>query len=149
MVISTRLKAIWQNYESRNTIVLKLFSKSSFFTKIKLKRPLFRGSRFKIYFRLECRRNQGSRPNFHGILFSKDCIFIKPDYFVTYHSMITCLSNKNKQFTSKHGCKKHRHEHWLIRTKIRLETTIITCSKISLFAIFYEFNKQNMLANNN
>ena len=64
--------------------------------KINLKKSLSRDSRFKIYFRLECRKNQGSRQNFHGIPFSKDRILIKPDHFVTYHLMITCLSIKQK-----------------------------------------------------
>ena len=39
--------------------------------KINLKKPLSRGSRFKIYFRLERRGNYGSRQNFHEIPFSK------------------------------------------------------------------------------
>ena len=39
--------------------------------KINLKKPLSRGSRFKIYFRLERRENYGSRQNFHEIPFSK------------------------------------------------------------------------------
>ena len=39
--------------------------------KINLKKPLSRGNRFKIYFRLECRGNYGSRQNFHEIPFSK------------------------------------------------------------------------------
>ena len=62
--------------------------------------------------------------------------------------MITCLSNKDKQFTFKHGCKRHGHEHWLIRTKMWNETTNRTCNGLSLFSIFYEFNKQNKLAGN-
>ena len=41
------------------------------YKKINLKKLLSRGSRFKIYFRLERRGNRGSRLNFHGILFSK------------------------------------------------------------------------------
>ena len=57
--------------------------------RINLKRPLSRGSRFKIYFRLECRGYRGTRQNFHEIYFSKDRILIKSDHFVTYHSMIT------------------------------------------------------------
>ena len=55
----------------KNTHVPRLFSKPSYFTKITLKKPLSRGSRFKIHFRLECRGNRGSRLNFHGIPFSK------------------------------------------------------------------------------
>ena len=53
--------------------------------KINLKRPISRDSRFKIYLFLECRRNRGSRQNFHEIIFSKDRILIKPDHIVTYH----------------------------------------------------------------
>ena len=40
--------------------------------KINLKKPLSRGSRFKIYLRLECRENRGLRQNFNGVSFSKD-----------------------------------------------------------------------------
>ena len=68
-----------------------LFDKLSLFTKNK--EPLSRGSRFKIYFRLECRRNQGSRQNFHGIPFFKDRVLINPDHYVTlqiHHH--TCFS---------------------------------------------------------
>ena len=57
--------------KNKNTYVSELFDKSSYLTKITLKKPLSRGSRFKIYFRLEHRRNRGSRHNFHEIPFSK------------------------------------------------------------------------------
>ena len=53
--------------------------------KINLKRPLSRGSRFKIYFRLEYRGNRGLRQNFHGIPFSKNRILIK---FETFHIIL-------------------------------------------------------------
>ena len=39
--------------DSKNTYVPGLLNKSSYLTKITLKKPLSRGSRFKIYFRLE------------------------------------------------------------------------------------------------
>ena len=55
----------------KNTHVPELFDKPSYLTKITLKKPLSRGSRFKIYFRLERRGNYGSRQNFHEIPFSK------------------------------------------------------------------------------
>ena len=55
----------------KNTYVPGLFDKPSYLTKITLKKPLSRGSRFKIYFRLERRGNRESRLNFHGIPFSK------------------------------------------------------------------------------
>ena len=54
-----------------NTYVPDLFSKPPYFTKIILKKPLSTDSRFKIYFRLKCQGNRGSRYNFHEILFSK------------------------------------------------------------------------------
>ena len=74
--------------------------------KINLKTSLSRGSHFKIYLRLEYRGNRGSRQNFHGILFSKDRILINSDNFISYHTMITCLS-KEQQSKSKHGCQRH------------------------------------------
>ena len=55
----------------KSTHVSELFDKPSYLTKITLKKPLSRGSRFKIYFRLERRENRGSRLNFHEIPFSK------------------------------------------------------------------------------
>ena len=51
--------------------------------RINLKRPLSRGSRFKIYFRLECRGNRGSRQNFHEIPLSKDRILINSNHYAT------------------------------------------------------------------
>ena len=57
--------------KNKNTYVPELSDKSSYLTKIILKKPLSRGSRFKIYFRLERRGNYGSRQNFHEIPFSK------------------------------------------------------------------------------
>ena len=55
----------------KNTYVPGLFGKLSYLTKITLKKPLSRGSCFKIYFRLERRGNRGSRLDFHEIPFSK------------------------------------------------------------------------------
>ena len=60
-----------QNYESSDMYETGLFGKLSHLTKITLKKPLSRGSRFKIYFCSERRGNRGSRLNFHGIPFSK------------------------------------------------------------------------------
>ena len=57
--------------KQKNMYVPRLFGKLSYLTKINLKKPLSRGSRFKIYFRLERRGNHGSRQNFHEISFSK------------------------------------------------------------------------------
>ena len=55
----------------KNTHVPRLFDTLSYLIKITLKKPLSRGSRFKIYFRLEHQGNRGSRLNFHEIPFSK------------------------------------------------------------------------------
>ena len=57
--------------ETENTYVPELFSKPSYLTKINLKKPLSKGSRFKIYFHLEYWGNYGSRQKFHEIPFSK------------------------------------------------------------------------------
>ena len=54
-----------------NTYISGLFDKLSSFTKNKLKEPLSRGSRFKIYFRLESRGNRGSPKIFTKFLFPK------------------------------------------------------------------------------
>ena len=59
---------------NKNMYVPGLFDKPSLFTKITLKKPLSRGSRFKIYFRSERRGNRGSRLNFHGIPFRRPYI---------------------------------------------------------------------------
>ena len=64
-------KKITTKLEIKNTCVPRLFDKLPYLTKVTLEKPLSRGSRFKIYFRLECRGNRGSRHNFHGIPFSK------------------------------------------------------------------------------
>ena len=93
MTMPIRPKKLRQIGNQENTYVSRLFDKPSLFTKINLKRPLSRGSRFKIYFHLECQGNRGSRQNFHEILFLKDRILINPDHFVTYYLIITCLSN--------------------------------------------------------
>ena len=58
-------------FKTKNTYVPGLFGKPSHLTKITLKKPLSRGSRFKIYFHLERRENRGSRLNFHEIPFSE------------------------------------------------------------------------------
>ena len=55
---------------------------------INLKKPLSRGSLFKIYFCLECRENQGSRQNFHGIPFSKDRLLINLNHYVMIQKLL-------------------------------------------------------------
>ena len=64
-------KELRQKSKIKNTYVPGLFGKPSYLTKIILKKPLSRGSRFKIYFHSERRGNRGSRLNFHGIPFPK------------------------------------------------------------------------------
>ena len=98
MAIPIGPKGLWQNGKTKvrmfwDYLVNHLYSK-----KINLKKPLSRGSRFKIYFRLECWENRGSHQNFHEIPFFKDHTLINPDHFVTYNSTITCLFKKLHNF---------------------------------------------------
>ena len=64
--------------------------------KINLKKPLSRGSRFKIYFRLECQGNRGSRQNFHEIHFPKDRLLINLNRYVMIRNLLrhTCIENQ-------------------------------------------------------
>ena len=71
MTIQIKLKGVMTKLETENTNAPELFGKRSRLTKITLKKPLSRGSRFKIDFRLEHRGNRGSRLNFHVIPSSK------------------------------------------------------------------------------
>ena len=80
--------------KTKNTYVPRSFGKLSYLTKINLKKPLSRGSRFKIYFCLERRRNYGSRQNFHEIPFFKDRILINSEHFVSYQSNYYMLIQK-------------------------------------------------------
>ena len=54
--------------------------------KINLKRPLSRGSCFKIYFHLEYWENRGLCQDFHEIPFFEDRLLINPDHFVILSS---------------------------------------------------------------
>ena len=71
MAIQMKPKELQQNWKSRIRVFRDYLINHLYLQRINLKRPLSRGSHFEIYFRLECRRNWGSRQNFHGILFSK------------------------------------------------------------------------------
>ena len=57
----TRPKELRQIEKSKNTYVPGLLVNRLYLQRINLKRPLSRGSLFKIYFRLERRENQKSR----------------------------------------------------------------------------------------
>ena len=57
--------------------------------RINLKRPLSRGNRFKIYFRLECRENRGLRQNFHEIPFLGDCKIITSGHMIISYLLLT------------------------------------------------------------
>ena len=71
MSMRIKSKDLRRNQKNKNTYVPELFDKSSYLTKITLKKPLSRGSRFKIYFRLEYRGNRGSRLSFHVTSFQR------------------------------------------------------------------------------
>ena len=137
MVIPIKPKELRQNWKPKIRMFRDYLVNRLYLQKIKLKWPLSRDSHFNIYFHLECWRNWASRQDFHRVSFSKNRILIKSDHFVTYYLMITYLSNKNKQFTSKHGGKKHRYEHRLIRTKVRNKTTNRACIRLFLFCYFF------------
>ena len=83
------IKKNYDRIKIKNTYVPGLFDKPSHLTKIILKKPLSRGSRFKIYFCLERRENRRSRLNFHGIPFFKDRVLIKPKHSVSCHAETT------------------------------------------------------------
>ena len=123
----------------KNTYVTNLFSKPPLFTKIKLKWPLSRGSHFNIYFRLERRENRGSRQNFHEILFFKDRVSIDPDHYVSYHSMIACLSII-KQLKPKHECQKWIRMSTYSCPKVQVEITKSTRFRSFLSLLFCEFS---------
>ena len=71
MAIRIKLEIKMIKLETENTNIPGLFSKPSYLTKITLKKPLSRGSRFKIYFRLERRGNRGSLQSFHVTSFQR------------------------------------------------------------------------------
>ena len=74
-------KELQQNWESKIRMFRDYLVNRLYLQRINLKRPLSRGSRFKIYFRLECQKNRGSRQNFHEIpFFFRDRILIRPDH---------------------------------------------------------------------
>ena len=70
----------YDKIENQEYVCSGLFDKRLHLQRINLKRPLSRGSHFKIYFRLKNRENRGSRQNFHRTPFSKDRVLIKSDH---------------------------------------------------------------------
>ena len=55
---------------------------------------------------------------------------------------------KIEQIKSKHGCQHMITKIKQFVPKVRFETVIITCSKLSLLLFSVNFNNQNTLANN-
>ena len=108
-----------------------------FFVKMILKRPLSRGSHFKIHFSLGFRENRGSSQNFHEIPFSGDHKIIIPCQ-CDYSNFIinTCYTYLNMGFNLNMNARKYRHKHRLIHTKVQHETTICTRSDFSPFSFF-------------
>ena len=109
-----------------------IISKPSFFTKVKLKWPLSRGSHFTVHFCLEFRRNRESSQYFHGVSFSKDCKIINLSYMIIPFLLLS-----------------HKHEHWLIHTKSEIRQQFVLVSNFFFLLFSVDFNKQNILANNN
>ena len=114
---------------SRNYLTNRLYLQ-----RVNLKRPLSRGSHFKIYFRLENRRNRGLRQNFHGISFSKDRVLIISGRYVTHKFITITYLSKIMKFNLSMDVKRKR-EYQLIRTKVQYETMVYTCSDF-LFLLF-------------
>ena len=120
--------------------------------KINLKRPLSRGSRFKIYFRLECRKNRGSCQNFHEIPFPEDRVLINSNHYITlqiYYDYVLIWKSGNLNESMDVNIRLQKKLAKLV-PKVRLETMIVTYFRFSLFLLFFvNFNEQNTLANNN
>ena len=110
MTMSIRPKELWQIGNRKIRMFRDYLINRFYLQKINLKRPLSRGSRFKIYFRLKNWENRGSRQNFHGIPFFQRPHINKPELL---HNIANLLWSHTylriKQFKSKHGCK----EKWL------------------------------------
>ena len=84
MAMQIKPKKLQQNWKSIIRMFRGYLINHFYLQRINLKRPLSRGSRFKIYFRLECWENRGSRQNFHEVLLFKDRILINPNHYVTF-----------------------------------------------------------------
>ena len=83
MAMQIRPKELRQNEESKIRMFQDYLINRLYLQRINLKRPLSKGNRFKIYFRLECRGNQGSPPRFPRSSFSEDRILINLNHDVT------------------------------------------------------------------
>ena len=96
MAIPIGPKGLWQNGKSKVRMFRDYLVNRFYLQKINLKKPLSRGNRFKIYFRLECWGNQGSRQNFHKIPFSKDRLLINLNRYVMIRNLLrhTCIENQ-------------------------------------------------------
>ena len=77
-------KELRQDWKSRIRIFRDYLINRPYLQRINLKRPLSRGSRFKIYLRLEYRGNRKSRQNFHGASFPRDCKINPESYYLSY-----------------------------------------------------------------
>ena len=137
MTIPIWLKKLQRNWKSKIRMFRDYLVHRLYLQKINLKRPLSRGSRFKIYFRLECRRNWGSRQNFHGIPIFRRVFINKPeslrnDTKIYYDILIL----KIKQFNSKHECQNMRNINlFVLKNTTRVS---IFCSWLAFFfSIFF------------
>ena len=142
-----------KNYDKIENRTLQMFRdyliNRLYLQRINLKRPLSKGSRFKIYFRLENWENRGSRQNFHKILFFKDRVLINLDHYVTLqiyydHIFIKKLSNLNLSMDVKTQLQKlaNSYQKYDLRQRLLLVSDFLFC----YFSV--NLNKQNKLMNN-
>ena len=83
MAIQMKPKELRQNWKSRIRVFRDYLINHLYLQRINLKRPLSSGSRFKIYFRLECWGKLRIVPKFSRNFFSKNRVLINPNHYVT------------------------------------------------------------------
>ena len=112
MAMQIRPKELGQNWKSRIRMFLDYLINRLYLQRINLKRPLSRGSHFKIYFRLKKSGKSRIAPKF-----PRNSFFQRPriNKLESLHNIANLLwlhtYLKIKQFKSKHGCKKHNYEN--------------------------------------
>ena len=131
-----KLKELWQNWKSRIRMFWDYLINRLYLQKINLKKPLSKGSHFKIYFRLECRGNRGSRQNFHGIPFSKDRLLINPNRYLMIQKLLWHTYIENQTVWIKHEKKKIREILIYSYPKIRHRSIFLLVISFPFFMFF-------------
>ena len=95
----------------KNMYVPGLFDKPSLFTKNKLEENSIQRQSLQDLLSFRILEKLWIAPKFSQNSFFQRPHINKTGLFVAYHFITTCLSNTNKQSTSKCGCKKHKDKH--------------------------------------